>query len=513
MLIMTRAHKIIFVILLLLMASSLQARRTELILQKAADDRYVPAIPVYQINQYNYIAVKDVLDAYKISAFLNPAVRKSVFRLGRLKFKVTAYNHHIMVEDKTFQMSHTVIFFDGETYLPMDDFVAILKQVGLVSGVTLLSGTDTADLMVQKTEKHPELSPFDIVSASIEERQNGTVIRIRTANRYDAKSVKAWINREEWLYVTLPGATVNKPLLDKTKVPKKGTIRTVTADQLNGTSQLTFRLRGTVEGVDVLHRDSPPEILLTIRRPYTIDQSHYLDQERAKWKLDKIVLDAGHGGHDPGARGNGAKEKDIVLDVVKRLGKLIETRTDIEVVYTRKTDVFIPLWERTKIANEAKGKVFLSVHVNANKNRRASGFETYLLRPGKTDAAVAVAEMENAVIKLEKSSNQYSKLNAEQLILATMAQSTFVQQSETLADLIQSEFDKKLVGQNRGVKQAGFVVLIGASMPNVLIELGFISNKNDAKRLKQAAYRQKAAEAIFKALMKYKTRHEKLLAP
>ena len=262
-----------------------------------------------------------------------------------------------------------------------------------------------------------------------------------------------------------------------------------------------------------MHRESPPEILLTIRRPYVIDQSHYLDQEREKWKLDKIVLDAGHGGHDPGARGNGLTEKDITLDVVKRLGKLIETRTDINVVYTRDTDVFVPLWERTKLANEAGGKVFLSIHVNANKNSKASGFETYLLRPGKTDAAIAVAEMENAVIKLENNSEQYDKLSAEQLILATMAQSSFMQQSETLADLTQSEFDRKLVGQNRGVKQAGFIVLIGASMPNVLIELGFISNKYDAKRLKTAAYRQKAAEAIFEALMKYRTRHEKLLSP
>ncbi len=510
---MIRSYAKVLIILMLVSLTSLQARRAELILQKASNERYIPAIPVYVINQYQYISIQDLLDAYKVSAFKNPAVRKLVFRLERLKFKVTAYNHYVMVEDRTFQMAHAVVYFDGETYLPMLDFVDILKRTGLVSGDTLLTGSDTADIQDQKIKGYGEYSPFDIVSTSIEERQNGTVIRIRTANRYDARSVKAWINREEWLYVTLPGAKINKAGIDLTQIPQNSTIRTVTADQLEGTAQLTFRLRGTVEGVDVIHRDSPPEILLTIRRPYVIDQTHYLDQERAKWKLDKIVLDAGHGGHDPGARGNGLKEKDVTLDVVKRLGKLIENRTDIEVVYTRKTDVFIPLWERTKIANETGGKVFLSIHVNANKNKKASGFETYLLRPGKTDAAVAVAEMENAVIKLEKSSDRYSKMSAEQLILATMAQSSFMQQSETLADLVQSEFDKKLVGQNRGVKQAGFIVLIGASMPNVLIELGFISNRNDAKRLKKAAYRQKAAEAIFQSLMKYKTRHEKLLSP
>jgi len=510
---MNRTRYIVIAFLLLFLVSSLQARRTELILQKAADERYVPAIPVYVINQYQYVALQDLLDAYKVSAFLNPAVRKSVFRIGRLKFKVTAYNHYIMVEDKTFQMSHSVIFFDGETYLPMNDFVDILKRVGLVSNVTILSGSDPTDPQVQQEPEPTEYSPFDILSANIEERQNGTVIRIRTANRYDARSVKAWINREEWLYVTLPGAKVNKPGLDNTAIPKNSSIRTVTADQLDGTSQLTFRLRGNVEGVDVLHRDSPPEILLTIRKPYVIDQSHYLEKERQKWKLDKIVLDAGHGGHDPGARGNGLREKEITLDVVKRLGKLIEQRTDIEVVYTRDKDVFVPLWERTKFANEAEGKLFLSIHVNANKNKKASGFETYFLRPGKIDASVAVVELENSAIKYEKNTARYDKLSNEQHILATMFQSTSMQESEVLADLLQREFDKKLVGQNRGVKQAGFIVLIGATMPNVLVELGFISNKNDARRLKQASYRQKAAEGIYAALMKYKTRHEKLLSP
>ena len=113
----------------------------------------------------------------------------------------------------------------------------------------------------------------------------------------------------------------------------------------------------------------------------------------------------------------------------------------------------------------------------------------------------------------EKDTARYEDLSNQQHILATMYQSHTMQESETLAALIQGEMDKKLTGQNRGVKQAGFIVLIGASMPNVLIELGFITNKNDAKKLKQAAYRQQAAEAIFNALMKYKTRHEKLLSP
>jgi len=416
-----------------------------------------------------------------------------------------------MVEDKTFQMTRPTLYLNQQIYLPLDSFADILRHVGLISGYHLLEGPEAVETPI--LEEPVISSPFNIISAAIDERENGTVIRIRTTRHYDARLVKAWVNRGEWLYVTLPAGRLNKTALEKTQIPNNSTIRSVIADQLEGTAQLSFRLRGTVEGVDVIHRETPPEILLTIRKPYVIDQSHFLAQERQKWTLDKIVLDAGHGGHDPGARGYNLREKDITLDVVKRLGRLIEDRTDIEVVYTRRTDTFVPLWERTKMANESGGKVFVSVHVNASKNKKASGFETYLLRPGKTEAAIEVAELENSVIKLEENTERYGDLSNEQLILATMAQSSFMKESEVLADLIQREFDRSLTGSNRGVKQAGFIVLIGASMPNVLVELGFISNGRDAALLKKKSYRQNAAEAIFDALMKFKTRHEKLLAP
>ena len=321
------------------------------------------------------------------------------------------------------------------------------------------------------------------------------------------------MNRQEWLYVTIPGGQLNVENFKEPPLPDDGLIRKVVVNQLDDVVQLSFRLRGQVESVDVLYSDYPPEIIINLRKNYIIDSRHLLNKEREKWRIDKIVLDAGHGGKDSGTIGpDGTMEKDIALDVVKRLGKIIADRTDIQVVYTRDSDVFIPLWERTKIANEAGGKLFISVHVNASKNRSASGFETFLLRPGKSQEAIEVAELENASIKLEDDQTRYGNLSSQQLILATMAQSAFMRNSETLASLIQDQFDNDLQGVNRGVKQAGFIVLIGASMPNVLVELGFISNRRDEARLKSAAYRQKAAQAIFEAVMKYKTRQEKLIS-
>ena len=221
-----------------------------------------------------------------------------------------------------------------------------------------------------------------------------------------------------------------------------------------------------------------------------------------------------HGGGDPGALGpRGTKEKDIALDIAKRVGLLLEKNTKLKVVYTRQEDVFIPLWKRTKIANESNGKVFLSIHLNGSPNQSVYGFETYLLRPGKTEDAIEVASRENEVIKFEeKTENRYKDLTGEGLIMATMAQSIFMKESEELAAMIQEEMAKKIKSKNRGVKQAGFHVLIGASMPNILVEAGYLTNRNEEKNLRNAKYRQSIASCIYKAIVKFRYSREQYLA-
>ena len=234
-----------------------------------------------------------------------------------------------------------------------------------------------------------------------------------------------------------------------------------------------------------------------------------------RWRLDTVVLDAGHGGKDPGTIGRkGTTEKDIVLDITKRVGSFLEKNTHINVVYTREEDVFIPVWKRTKIANESNGKLFVSIHVNSNPNRSVRGFETYLLKPGKTDDAIEVASRENAVIRMEegKARKKYNAMTGENLIMATMAQSMFMKESEDLAAYIQEELDPLLDSPNRGLKQSGFYVLIGASMPNVLVEAGFISNPNEERKLKSVAYRKKVAKGIYSGIMRFRKSREQVMA-
>ena len=227
-----------------------------------------------------------------------------------------------------------------------------------------------------------------------------------------------------------------------------------------------------------------------------------LRSEREKWEFKTIVIDAGHGGKDPGAVGYmGTKEKDIALDVAKRLEKKLSKNMNVKIIMTRDEDVFLRLSERTKIANESNGNLFISIHTNAAEDRRASGFETFLIGPNKNEAAVRVAARENAVLELEGTTGK--KLTNEDLIQATIAQSAFASKSEQFASMVQKEIKKRVQSRDRGVKQAGFYVLMGASMPNVLVELGFISNPSEEKKLRSPQYRDQLATAIYRAVEQY----------
>ncbi len=218
-------------------------------------------------------------------------------------------------------------------------------------------------------------------------------------------------------------------------------------------------------------------------------------------KIGKIVIDAGHGGHDTGTSGPaGLTEKDLVLDVTKRLGALIESRMGSEVIYTRSDDTFVPLETRTEIANEHRADLFLSIHANSSPIRIASGVETYYLNFTTSKSALEVAARENA-------SSQKSVYELKDL-LQKIALKDKAEESREFASKIQSSLFSLSARTNtkvrdRGVKKAPFVVLIGASMPSVLAEIGFVSNPKDEVLLKRSDYRQKIAEALYKGLSGY----------
>lgn len=240
-------------------------------------------------------------------------------------------------------------------------------------------------------------------------------------------------------------------------------------------------------------------------QPYVLSR-----EERERWKLDCVVIDAGHGGHDPGSQGHGVVEKDVVLSIALKLGHYIKKNLDLKVVYTRKTDRFVPLHERGRIANEKCGKLFVSLHANSvGGSRRVQGTETYILGLHKEDQARRVMERENSVIELEENPDRYSGFNEDELVVQSLTQNMYIQESERLAEAVEHQFEHRAGRNSRGVKQAGFLVLWRASMPAVLVELGFVSNASEAAYLNSEQGQAYLASAVFRAVRKYKAKYEK----
>lgn len=224
----------------------------------------------------------------------------------------------------------------------------------------------------------------------------------------------------------------------------------------------------------------------------------------------KVTLDAGHGDHDFGAVYNGHIEKNINLGITLKVGKILERNSSIEVIYTRKTDVFIDLVERANIANRADSNIFVSIHCNANKNTAADGTETYVMGMSKNASNLEAAKRENSVITLEKDyKTKYQGFDPnkpETMLGMTILQEEFMENSIALAGKIQDRFVQDLGKKSRGggVKQAPYMVLHKAYMPRVLIENGFISNPAEGAKLDSEEGQQEIAEAIAKAIISYK---------
>lgn len=357
----------------------------------------------------------------------------------------------------------------------------------------------------------------------------GYVVRIRTPDTIQAYSMprSSGEDRIEWI---LYNTTLQD---DYRKSSPEGPVKSYTTTTRNGHLILQFRLDPEHSVETTAYRDGASnDLLLNLgfsdrvvadgrdgeKTPSSVVQEvaggapnspGVSKRERERWKLDTVVIDPGHGGKDPGATANGLYEKDIVLDVAHKLGDYIENRLGVNVVYTRTKDRFIPLEERGHMANEAGAKLFLSLHVNASRQHAARGTETYFLGPSKTESAEKVMERENSVIKYEDNTEKYDDYDEQALVRQTLTQSAYMRQSEQLASLVQTQFEERVQRHNRGVHQAGFYVLWSASMPSVLVELGFLTNPKEARYLNSDQGKTYLASALFRAVRSYKKTYEK----
>ncbi|HEX7071645.1 MAG TPA: N-acetylmuramoyl-L-alanine amidase [Rhodothermales bacterium] len=374
-------------------------------------------------------------------------------------------------------------------------------------------------------------TPIQRVSFSPRADGKGLVVRIATGEPIQAyrEPVTTPDNRVELMIF-------NAELAESYRAERPvAPVQAVHVEPVRSHLRITFALEPTARVIASAYRDRNSDDLLLgleyvtdVARPLPVvglpERSGYsapddatatpsvtgaYDTAAQRWRLDTIVIDAGHGGHDTGAVAHGYREKDLCLAVAKRLGSMIEGELGVDVVYTRETDRFITLRERGKIANESGGKLFISIHANAAHNGTASGTETFFLGMHKSEAARSVMERENSVIELETDQSHYTSMTDESLILQTLAHSAYMRKSEELAALVEGQLELYTTSKSRGVKQAGFYVLWSASMPAILVEMGFITNRREAEFLASSTGQEFVANAILAAVKTFKERYER----
>lgn len=231
------------------------------------------------------------------------------------------------------------------------------------------------------------------------------------------------------------------------------------------------------------------------------------------YQIKTIVIDAGHGGHDTGCKGVESLEKDVALSIALKAGKYIEDNfPEVKVIYTRSDDTFIELIERANIANNAKADLFISVHCNANESTKPFGTETYAMGLHVSEANLKVAQRENSAILLEDDYKQnyegFDPKSPEAYIMFSLYQNANLDKSLNLASKVQSQFEGRLQRTSRGVKQAGFLVLYKTTMPSILIETGFLTNREEEKYMVKEENQYYLASAIFRAFREYKEEME-----
>jgi len=312
----------------------------------------------------------------------------------------------------------------------------------------------------------------------------------------------ATVSSREEIRVQLPRLTVAQARAEEIA---DGLVKDVRLEPDGGDAVLRVALEGKAGEIRTASLQDPFRMVLDIYRPR--EPAGGEPRAPATDALHLIVLDAGHGGHDPGATGpTGVMEKDVVLDVTRRVARLVEDGLGIKVALTRSTDVFVPLRERTSFATRRHADLFVSIHANAHPQAVEEGVEVYFLSSEASDSeARRIAAVENGVIQLE---NPASRQRSELLksILWDLAQSEFQQESSVMAETVLDSMTRSLGLVPRGVKQAGFYVLGGAPMPAILIEIGFVTNRKEERKLATPEYREAVARAIYMGLAEYKRR-------
>jgi len=492
-----------FIIIKLLLALTIVGAQ-ELTVVYANDPYASATVRTISDENFRYVAVQDFANLFNARTYFSEQNKKLVVYLDDKILKISAFNPFILIDQQVYQLPLETTFLQGEIFAPLNYFLDIIDRI-LPNRIIYNQWNNQLEIIAPSNHNMSNIS-----NIGIEEKVNGTLVNIMTSKDFSESNLSLRFGHD-WIYVDIYGGKVDSSALYAAY--NTGLVAEVVPSQVSDELvQIGFRLRDKAIAKELILKN-PNEILVSIKteKDLATNITSNLEREKRRWRIDRIIIDPGHGGKDPGAVGKyGTKEKDVVLAISHYLKELLENELGVEVLMTREDDRFLELSQRTEFANRNQAKLFISIHANSNDSRRVNGVSTYFLGPENTEEAREVANLENSVIKLENES-RYVDLSQENYILSAMAQNIYNKESQDLADIVQREISRECNLRDIGVKQAGFYVLWGASMPNILIETAFISNSNEEKLLRSSSFQKKQALAIFRSIKKFKERYESQL--
>ena len=448
-----------------------------------------------------YAALEDLVSALGGKTVRTEKAHKAIVYLGKASFTVSPFNSFVVIGKDVRHMPVETQLRNGDLYVPVRYFIEVVSSY-LYGEVEWDEASATMSVM---------RSAASILGVAVEEKANGTLVRIATGQRFALSNIYTSLPGNGWLYVDFYGGTVDSLtayLDDKPRAVRQWYTMQLSPD----VARVALRLRTNPTKREVILPSELSEVWVSLPAQDTLSTElvDNLRMAREKWRIDTVVLDPGHGGKDPGAIGpTGLYEKSVTMAVAKELRAMLEDELAMTVYLTRTGDSYPTLKQRTTFANRRNGKLFISIHANAHRSPKVRGFSVFLLGPAKSDEALEVARRENAVIKeYESAANGYDDNANPNFILAAMAHNEFVRESEELAGLISRGLDRWLKTPNLGVEQAGFYVLVGASMPSVLVEVGFISNREEEKLMRDRGHLKSIARGICEGIRAFKELYE-----
>jgi len=476
-------------------------------------------VPVYERQGTIYFSINKLADILKLDYNFDQQTNRVTVNFDGRSISMEAKDPYIILSspktsyNQVYQLPTTTYFFDNQVYIPLPYTFNFLntflknslkfeKPNKLIYSGSVQSSTSGSYAPVKQKE--------GIYGLILDQKANGTLVRLLSNQKISEYSSSL---DHGVLTITLKNIHADVSQLDRSST--YGLIKGIKAENDGSDTKIKFKVGEQYSASEVLAAPGSDDVLITLHNKIFVNDNDR-SKLKEKWEFNTVVLDPGHGGYDSGTIGyHGIKEKNITLAIALKVGKLIsEHLKDIHVVYTRTTDKFVELYKRGQIANEHNGNLFISIHCNSTpgKSRGPEGFEVYLLRPGKTKEAIDIAARENSVIKYEDDPQRYKNLTDENFILVSMAHSAYMHYAEQFSDILNQELSERTKIESRGIKQAGFYVLVGASMPSVLIETGFLSNKHDALYLNSNSGQYHVAYAIYEAVKRFKELYEKTIA-